>query len=198
MTSISGRSGAWVDGIAATCSDGTKSAYYGGGGGLPWEETDAGGFRGAALSKNALYTSSLQFKDAAGTPRTLRGKAEGTVTDFTCPAGMSLYGMSGASDRHLDRVRFACRAPPTSTTGSGTGTGTGTGTESGTGTDTGAATLTGDAVVAEEEGAGQSNLTLYIIIIVIIVAIVAAMVAVMYMIRRAKTRRTEPSTQGTR
>lgn len=108
ITKFKGRSGAMLDGISATCSDGTASAYYGGPGGEPWEFDHSAGFIGVD-GTGGKYVNGLRFTQADGVQLPQIGSTTGTaIPSFTCPTGYKLAGIAGGAGSLLDQVQFGC------------------------------------------------------------------------------------------
>lgn len=109
---VNARSGSWLDGASFTCSDGTKSPYYGGQGGAAWSEPSAGGFTGLGNSSGGVYVDRLQFQRADGTLSPARGggATAGTKTIVWggCPSGQVISSVSGGSGAYLDRLQVGC------------------------------------------------------------------------------------------
>lgn len=125
ITNIAGRSARWFDGARFICSDGTTSAWYGGTGGDPWDETSDAGFTGWVSARGANYVDQLTMKKKDG-PGTPHGGDGGNPVAWTgCPSGSLITGARGSAQNYLDGLSFLCSpiappAPPPSIYSSGT------------------------------------------------------------------------------
>lgn len=110
VTKFSGRSGIWNDGIAATCSDGTDSPWFGGTTGGQWQENFPDGFTGLAAARGGLHVDQLQFTRSDGSAGAIHGGSGGTpVTWAGCSPNTRIAGVSGTSDAYLNSIQFICQ-----------------------------------------------------------------------------------------
>lgn len=119
VTSLSGRAGAWVDGIRATCNNGKNMGYHGGYGGSQASTSCNNGMSGVSVLWGTSWTNfrgvgQLTPICADGTRSSISiggGSLADTKTyDIMCPAGERVNGIIGNSGTFNDSFGIHCKS----------------------------------------------------------------------------------------
>ncbi len=104
---FSGRAGAFMDAIAATCSDGSTMGPFGGSGGIAqWSETCPGGFSGIKVESDSQQIVAIKVI-CNGREQGIIGWGGGVSHEFTC-SGQVLKGLRGTAAVLVYSLQFFC------------------------------------------------------------------------------------------
>jgi len=114
IQSFNGRAARVIDGIQATCSDGSASAYYGGDGGDAWSEVSLTGYKGLNNAKSQTLIDRLSFISGDNKIGPGYGRGGGHPVIWGGCENSLIDSISGHYGSMLDSIQFSCgyKIPP--------------------------------------------------------------------------------------
>jgi len=114
IQSFNGRAARVIDGIQATCSDGSASAYYGGGGGDAWSEVSVTGYKGLNNARSQTLVDHLSFISGDNKIGPGYGRDGGYPVIWGGCENSLIDSISGHYGSMLDSIQFSCgyKIPP--------------------------------------------------------------------------------------
>ncbi len=107
IVGFSGRASAWMDAIAANCSDGSTLGPLGGSGGVAqWSETCQSGFSGIQVWWDSQHIISIKVI-CNGIEKGIVGWSGGSSQAFTCPRQV-LSRIRGTASQYVYSLQFSC------------------------------------------------------------------------------------------